>query len=76
MTRLHRQLLAQLRASLVAGDDEAVVRAMTVLRRTRRGRRCFHSLEKTELLEVLAACRRRDVAAGARARAQAALVAG
>jgi hypothetical protein len=76
MTRLHRNLLGQLRASLVAGDDEGVVRAMTVLRRTRRGRRCFHSLEKAELLQVLAACRRRDVAARARARAQPALAAG
>jgi hypothetical protein len=74
MTSPNPELLAQLRTCLDAGDDGGVVRLMVVLRRTRRGRRSFHSLEKAELLGVLAACRRHDVAAVHRARIEQAVL--
>jgi hypothetical protein len=64
MTSLHGEtLLPQLRTCLDASDDEGVVRLVGALNRTRQGRLHFHRLDKDELLAVLEACRRHDLAA-------------
>lgn len=66
MTSLHGEtLLPQLRTCLDASDDEGVVRVVTALNRTRQGRLHFHRLDKVELLAVLEACRRHDLAVSA-----------
>ena len=63
MTSLHGEtLLPQLRTCLDASDDEGVVRLVGALNRTRQGRLHFHRLEKGEVLAVVAACRRHDLA--------------
>ena len=63
MTSLHGDtLLPQLRICLDASDDEGVVRLVGALNRTRQGRLHFHRLDKDELLAVLEACRRHDLA--------------
>jgi hypothetical protein len=64
MTSLHGEtLLPQLRACLDAADDDGVVRLVGALNRTRQGRLHFHRLDKGELLAVVEACRRHDLAA-------------
>lgn len=69
MTSLHGEtLLPQLRSCLDASDDEGVVRLVGALNRTRQGRLHFHRLHKGELLAVLEACRRHDVAASGHGR--------
>ncbi len=66
MTSLHGEtLLPQLRTCLDASDDEGVVRLVGAFTRTRQGRLHFHRLDKDELLAVLDACRRHDVAMSA-----------
>ena len=63
MTSLHGEtLLPQLRTCLDASDDEGVVRLIGALNRTRQGRLHFHRLDKGELLAVVEACRRHDLA--------------
>jgi hypothetical protein len=63
MTSLHGEtLLPQLRTCLDASDDEGVVRLVGALNRTRQGRLHFRRLDKGELLAVLDACRRHDLA--------------
>jgi hypothetical protein len=63
MTSLHGEtLLPELRTCLDASDDEGVVRLVGALNRTRQGRLHFHRLAKGELLAVLEACRRHDLA--------------
>ncbi|HEX2191950.1 MAG TPA: hypothetical protein VHH09_02050 [Acidimicrobiales bacterium] len=63
MTSLHGEtLLPKLRTCLDASDDEGVVRLVGALNRTRQGRLHFHRLDKDELLAVLEACRRHDLA--------------
>lgn len=64
MTSLHGEtLLPQLRTCLDASDDEGVVRLISALNRTRQGRLHFHRLDKGEVLAVVDACRRHDLAA-------------
>ena len=66
MTSLHGEtLLPQLRTCLDASDDEGVVRLVGALNRTRQGRLHFHRLGKDELVAVLEACRRHDLAVSA-----------
>ncbi|HYX43488.1 MAG TPA: hypothetical protein VE760_00505 [Acidimicrobiales bacterium] len=63
MTSLHGEtLLPQLRTCLDASDDEGVVRLVGALTRTRQGRLHFRRLDKGELLAVVDACRRHDLA--------------
>ena len=63
MTSLHGEtLLPQLRTCLDTSDDEGVVRLVGALNRTRQGRLHFHRLHKDELVAVLEACRRHDMA--------------
>ena len=63
MTSLHGEtLLPQLRTCLDASDDEGVVRLIGALNRTRQGRLHFRRLDKGELLAVVEACRRHDLA--------------
>jgi hypothetical protein len=63
MTTLHGEtLLPQLRTCLDASDDQGVVRLVGALTRTRQGRLHFRRLDKGELLAVVEACRRHDLA--------------
>jgi hypothetical protein len=63
MTSLYGEtLLPQLRTCLHASDDEGVVRLVGALNRTRAGRLHFRRLDKGELLAVLEACKRHDLA--------------